>query len=758
MKKGGLLFLFVMSALLARAQQSLYTIQNVQRIEIFFAATNWDYQLDTIKLGQGGYLMADSIRINGISYDSIGVKYKGNSSYDSTYAKNPMHIRLDKYKSHSYLGIKDIKLANIYADPSMVREASTYTLLKQYADVPGVGFVELWVNSKRIGLFTNTEAIDDRFIGNTFGLSSNTLMKCNPANPGPAHRSTLHYKGSDSTLYFADYELDSKYGWKEFVSYMNRLDKDSSIIEQVLDIDRALWMLAFNNVFVNLDSYTGAFAQNHYQYKDVNGRFCPLIWDLNMSIGGFPFLGNAAGGMGTLTVSGMEQMPLLAHKQDRDWILIYDLLQQPKYERQYIAHVRTLIDEQLSQGQCIALANQMQATVDSCVARDSNKFFSYTQFQNSMNTGYTVGSHVVPGIQSFLNNRYTYLTVDTMLTKVAPVLSAGMAFSVDSLFGKLTTFRVKLDKPVQQVYAGYRFNHQLKFAKVLLLDDGMHNDGLAGDSIYGASILMNGVSMVYYFMADNGSAVSFLPARAEHEFLNFACKKNLPKAGDIVINEVLANNNSLQKDEYGQREDWIELYNNSDAVLDLGNYYLSDSTGFNQMWMLPVGTSIAPHDYLIIWADDDRFQLKLHTNFKLNNDSGTIRLSDVNGFVIDSVYYGLQVGDISYGRYPNGTGAFRVMNPTFATENTNFALGAETSALPSNWSVVPNPSAGSCRIIGLKGFTNAYRVMDMNGRMMASGFCAGGELQLPIFSDGVYLVQVLNDAGKWQEQKLIIAR
>jgi spore coat protein CotH len=38
-----------------------------------------------------------------------------------------------------------------------------------------------------------------------------------------------------------------------------------------------LWMLAFNNVFVNLDSYTGGFSQNYYLYKDENRRFNPVV-------------------------------------------------------------------------------------------------------------------------------------------------------------------------------------------------------------------------------------------------------------------------------------------------------------------------------------------------------------------------------------------------------------------------------------------------------------------------------------------------
>ena len=37
---------------------------------------------------------------------------------------------------------------------------------------------------------------------------------------------------------------------------------------------------------LNVDSYIG-YAQNYYLYKDDNGRFNPILWDFNMSFGGF---------------------------------------------------------------------------------------------------------------------------------------------------------------------------------------------------------------------------------------------------------------------------------------------------------------------------------------------------------------------------------------------------------------------------------------------------------------------------------------
>ena len=65
--------------------------------------------------------MADWVKINGVQFDSVAVKYKGNSSYSATSMKNPIHITLDEYKNHSYQGFKDVKLGNAYADPSMIR-------------------------------------------------------------------------------------------------------------------------------------------------------------------------------------------------------------------------------------------------------------------------------------------------------------------------------------------------------------------------------------------------------------------------------------------------------------------------------------------------------------------------------------------------------------------------------------------------------------------------------------------------------------
>ena len=111
--------------------QSLYDEGTVQTISITFAQSNWDALLDAEKAGADGYIMAQNVTINGISYDSVGVKYKGNSTYSSNRTKNPFHIELDTYKDQDYQGYKDIKLSNVYNDPSFVREVLSYKVLRK---------------------------------------------------------------------------------------------------------------------------------------------------------------------------------------------------------------------------------------------------------------------------------------------------------------------------------------------------------------------------------------------------------------------------------------------------------------------------------------------------------------------------------------------------------------------------------------------------------------------------------------------------
>jgi hypothetical protein len=197
-----------------------------------------------------------------------------------------------------------------------------------------------------------------------------------------------------------------------------------------------------------------------------------------------------------------------------------------------------------------------------------------------------------------------------------------------------------------------------------MYDDGQHNDGIAGDSTYGVSINISVGDINYYIYAENSQSASFLPVRAEKEFFT------IPVVGGVVINEMLAINNSAIQDQNGQYDDCIELYNNYSSSISLDGFLLSnDSTNLTK-WQFP-DISIPTHSYLIVWADNDLNQAGLHANFKLDGANGTLILCNDDGIKIDRVVYGPQTADISYGRYPNGSGQLILMSPSFGFSNNN---------------------------------------------------------------------------------------
>ncbi len=136
----------------------------------------------------------------------------------------------------------------------------------------------------------------------------------------------------------------------------------------------------------------------------------------------------------------------------------------------------------------------------------------------------------------------------------------------------------------------------------------------------------------------------------------------------LSINEVLAYNAYTNLDpDFNQFSDWIELYNNSDASIDLGGYYLSDKDNNITKWQFPTNTKIDANSYLLVWADKKNVKQKeLHTNFKLSSKDSII-LSDDKGTIIDSYILGKQKGDISSSVVNNKV---YYSNPTPKSRNT----------------------------------------------------------------------------------------
>jgi hypothetical protein len=151
----------------------------------------------------------------------------------------------------------------------------------------------------------------------------------------------------------------------------------------------------------------------------------------------------------------------------------------------------------------------------------------------------------------------------------------------------------------------------------------------------------------------------------------------LPLKSQVVINEYSVSNRNTILDNYGNHEDWIELYNTGITSFNLSGYFLSDQADNPLRWVFPAGVIIPSHGYLKIWASgrNEATGGHYHTNFRLTQTKSNpdwIVFSDPAGVILEEVQLQNTQSDHSRGRIVNGGDVWGIFtNPTPGSSNTS---------------------------------------------------------------------------------------
>lgn len=496
----------------------------VQEIRIEFPQKYWDVKLDSLKKANPDSRLSATAWVNGQRFDSVGVRYKGNSSYfrtrNETLKKLPLNIKLDFKKKGQVLkgGQNAIKLSNAFLDPSFLRDPLTYEVIRKYMPAPLCNFAKVYLNNKYWGVYTNSESVDGNFIKKHFGVEGGHLVKCDPDNWKRVRSQTGCPKGENASLvylndntgcYDAFYEVDDPSAWKHLINLIKVLNKTPEKIESVLNVDQTLWMLAINNALVNLDSYNGSLSHNYYLWFDSLHVAHPIIWDLNMSFGGwrrdFSFQ--------EMTDEQLIQYSPLAEFENLRRPLISKLLKIPLYRKTYLAHLRTISNDFLSSGLLLTRAQAMTKEIEPWVKADSLKLYSLTDFQNAYDKTMNSGSDNVIGLRQLMGKRSEWLAKHPLLIKAQPIITEAKAIK-EAEKVKVT---VKLSNATRGGWLFYRTNRQYAFSRTPLLDDGTNGDAAVADGVYSTTIDAAIVKQ-WYIAAESEEAAATLPERASFEF------------------------------------------------------------------------------------------------------------------------------------------------------------------------------------------------------------------------------------------------
>ena len=118
---------------------------------------------------------------------------------------------------------------------------------------------------------------------------------------------------------------------------------------------------------------------------------------------------------------------------------------------------------------------------------------------------------------------------------------------------------------------------------------------------------------------------------------NFSIDKRI--AGDVVINEI----NYHSADSF-YTDDWVEIYNQSDKIIDVSDWILTD--GENE-YNFPINTILDPGAYLVIVENDSAFSSRFpevtnylsNLSFGLSNGGEYLALMGAENYIIDSLTY-----------------------------------------------------------------------------------------------------------------------
>jgi hypothetical protein len=144
---------------------------------------------------------------------------------------------------------------------------------------------------------------------------------------------------------------------------------------------------------------------------------------------------------------------------------------------------------------------------------------------------------------------------------------------------------------------------------------------------------------------------------------------------NLRINEFMAFNTSTISDPDGaanEFDDWIEIYNAGSEETDLNGFYLSDNNGNPFKFKIEGETKLEAGGYLLIWADEQGAQGKLHASFQLAAAGEEVGLYYFDGRTIDYKLYNVQAENKSYGRPASAPTTWVVLStPTPGLANPN---------------------------------------------------------------------------------------
>ncbi len=693
-----LLFLpFVITAQNADESWKLYDDTEVTNIYVSMNFNDYNWMMSN---PDSDSLHKCIVRIINSHFDEtiedVGIRLRGNTSRSALKKSFKLSFN-DFVPGREFYGVDKMNLNGEHNDPSIARAKICWDIFQQIGmKASRAAYAQVFINNVLHGLYLNLEHIDDEFLQKNYADDTGNLWKC-------LYPADLTFRGTnpDEYKYYSNnrqpYELTTNEDVNDYTQ-LARLIRIINLtsrtvlpdsLESILRIDEFLKYEAINVLVGSWDDYWSLMNNYYLYYEPAIKKFhwIPYDYDNSFGISWWDI---------EWSKSDINHFPKIA---DGPRPLIERMFEIPEYKNLYNHFVQFYRDNIVNTNNLYLNINRIENMIDEYANTDTYRTrdygFTMDDFYNSYSTMYK--AHVHKGIIEFINERYNsvpqyiiYSTADPIIYQID--FEPKNPGANDSIYVYASGFD---ESGVGEMTIKYHpgnltviFDYPMQFKPV--------NSKKVEDSDRWVGVIpplgSNGYGRFQIEIKDNtGNAEifprgSFIELKAANETLT----------DHIVINEFLADNVNSSSDPVGEHDDWVELYNPTSNPITLTGMYMTDKKDNPTKWQfIDANVILNPGAFIVVWCDENHNdnQPGIHSNFKLSKGGEFIGLIASDGVSwIDSITFGAQQTDISYGRFPDGTVSWRALDPTPGAANIPTDVD-DKIIIPTDFklSAYPNP-------------------------------------------------------------------
>lgn len=517
---------------------------------------------------------------------------------------------------------------------SMFRDA----LMQNIADVDSKLDVQdyrpaiLFLNGKYWGIHNIREKIDEDFIN---------------AHHSNVDKDSLDILKDDGTVVngnSAHYTNMLNYIQNNIMSIQSNYD----YIKTQMDVDNFIDYVVSQIYIANTD-WPGANIE-YWRPQTVDGKWRWILFDTDFGFGLTTPIAYTHNTLDFATATGGPAWP------NPDWstFLLRNLLLNTEFKNDFINRFAEYSNTKFKSDIVVQKINVMESSISNEMHRHLDRW---------QNQSYAAWTANVDSLKYFAQQRIGYLR-NYFVQKFGLTGTSNVTFNVNpSTGGKI---KIVKDKPDIYPWTGVYFND----VPIKIETDatpGYHFvgwQGVSSDSNSAIFTLNGNVSITAIFEPDTGGT------------------------NTVLINEINYHSSSIFNP-----KDWIEIYNRTNAAVDISNWIFMDSDTLHK-FVFPSGTILQSGSYLILSEDSVTFKSKFpgitniigNFSFGLNNGGETIQLYDTQQNLIDAVHYNDKA---PWPTGADGTGqTLSLINPDL------------NNSIPDSWSVSKdNGSPGSVNSI-----------------------------------------------------------